>query len=147
MLIRSARIPTKCGTPVTTPLLETVAIEVWLLDQAMTRPLRVLPDASASVAVSGIVCPIGTSDVAGDTVTLATGTCTTVTLAQPSTPSILAKTTVLPGFKAFTTPVLVTVATLGVLLDHKTVLPDRGWLLLLRACAVSVMIEPTAMTG
>ena len=134
-------------TPVTTPLLETVAIEVWLLDQDTTRPLSVLPDASERFAVRVVVCPIGTLDVAGDTVTLATGTGTTVTFAQPSTPSMLAKMTALPVVSPVTPPVLVTAATFGTLLDQVVTLPVNAWPFAPRAWAVNMIVAPTVMVG
>ena len=47
----------------------------------MTRPDSVLPDASANAALSCVVEPIATLDIAGETVTVATGTGTTFTVA------------------------------------------------------------------
>lgn len=85
---------------------------------------------------------MATEDVAGETVTEATGTGTTVTFDQPSTPSILAKMTVLPTLIPVTNPDPVTSAMLGVLLDHDTVRPASGWPFALKACAVSPMDTP-----
>src|SRR5687768_6567901 len=89
----------------------------WLLDHDTTRPVRMLPDASRSSAVSCEVCPIGTEVVAGNTVTVATGTAMTLTFVQPRTPSMLAKTTVLPTLMPVTTPELETSAMLAALLE------------------------------
>lgn len=129
-------------TPVTTPALVTVATAVWLLDQDTTLPLNALPAASLVTAVSCVVWPIVTEAVDGETVTLATATGTTVTLDQPSTPSMLAKITALPALTALTSPEFRTSATLGVLLVHTTVRPVSGWPVALNACAVSMSVRP-----
>src|SRR5689334_14868625 len=66
-------------TPVTRPLAATVATLGSEVFQAMLRPERVFPWASASVAESCCVFPgpvIPTVAVAGDTVTFATGAST-----------------------------------------------------------------------
>src|SRR2546430_16738500 len=62
------------ATPVTSPLLLTVAAAVLLLCQVTVRPASELPFASLGVAVSGYVLPSFTVADAGVTVTDATGT-------------------------------------------------------------------------
>src|SRR6266480_4599552 len=65
-------------TPVTNPLLLTVAIVLSLDDQLIARPVKGLPLASRGVAVSCTVCPCSTLTEAGVTVTAATGTVGTI---------------------------------------------------------------------
>src|SRR6266516_1346660 len=59
--------------PVTSPLALTVAAELLLLDQVIDRPVRTLPFASLSVAVSCSAWPSFTVAAAGVSVTVATG--------------------------------------------------------------------------
>jgi len=60
------------ATPVTNPVLETVATLGLLLAHVTGRPVSGVPAASFSVAVSCIVFPTGSSPDAGDTSTEAT---------------------------------------------------------------------------
>jgi hypothetical protein len=100
------------ATPVTTPELETVAMFVFDDDQVTTRLVNVAPDASRSVATSDVVDPGVTDDDAGATVTVATGAGMTVTVADPSWPSLDATmVTGPPIVTAVTSPVDETVAT------------------------------------
>src|SRR5207245_7731970 len=62
------------ATPVTNPLVLTVATAVLLLTHVTVRPVRGVPFESFGVAVSGNVAPTITLAVAGLTVTDATGT-------------------------------------------------------------------------
>jgi len=71
------------ATPVTRPLVLTVATAVLLLAQVIVRPDRELPFASFGVAVSCTVWPTGTLAVVGLTATEATGTLVTVIAAVP----------------------------------------------------------------
>src|SRR5438309_2164435 len=89
---------------VTSPLPLTVATVVLLLDHVITRPDSRLPLASCGVAVSCTVCPTGGLAVAGATVTDATGTLDTATLAVPLLPSLVAVIVLEPGASAVTTP-------------------------------------------
>jgi hypothetical protein len=77
-------VTTPALTPVTTPLGETTAMALSLLDQLTARPVRVLPLASSVVAVSCTVEPMSTAAVDGDTFTVATGTAPTVIVAVPT---------------------------------------------------------------
>src|SRR5882762_1414390 len=65
-------------TPVTSPLLVTVATLLLLDDQLIARPVNGLPLASLGVAVSCTVCPWSTLADVGVTVTEATGTVGTI---------------------------------------------------------------------
>src|SRR5207249_89044 len=76
--------------PVTSPLELTVATDVLELAHVTTRPDNGLPLTSLGVAVSCAVLPSFTEADAGVTVTAATGTATTVTLAVPLCPSLVA---------------------------------------------------------
>src|SRR5207302_922533 len=109
------------ATPVTRPLLLTVAIAVLLLAQVTTRPDSGLPLASFGVAVSCAVVPSFTEAAAGATVTEATGTTVTVTLALPLWPSLVAVIVAEPATFAVTSPLLETVATDVLLENHVTV--------------------------
>jgi hypothetical protein len=100
-------------TPVTTPELDTVATFVFDDDQVIKGSVNVAPDASRSVAVSAVVDPGVTDAEAGATVTVATGGGVTVTVADPSCPSLVATmVTGPPIVTAVTRPVDETVATL-----------------------------------
>src|SRR4029077_15056412 len=99
------------ATPLTRPLTLTVAIAVLLLAQVTTRPASGLPLASCGVAVSCTVCPTCRLADAGATVTDATGTLDTATLAVPLLPSLTAVMVIEPGDRALTTPLPLTVAT------------------------------------
>lgn len=59
-------------------------------DHVTVRPVRVLPEASRTVAVSVCVPPIATENVEGETVTEATGTAVTVAAEVPVTVSQVA---------------------------------------------------------
>ena len=69
------------ATPWTTPWALTVATAALSDAQAMIRPVRTPPAESRSVTDSGVVAPTTTVADAGVTVTEATGTTLTVTLA------------------------------------------------------------------
>src|SRR6266550_2784802 len=61
------------ATPVTMPLISTVATAAALLTHVTTRAVSALPIESLGVAANCTVCPIGTVAVAGATATDATG--------------------------------------------------------------------------
>jgi len=92
------------ATPVTTPPVETVATAVALELQVTTRPVRVLPPASFVIAVSVCVAPTNTLADDGLTATVATGTGTTVTVAVPDFPSLVAVMTTVPSATPLTMP-------------------------------------------
>src|SRR6266566_1508887 len=104
------------ATPVTRPLAETVATPGALLAQVTTRPVSTLPAESFVVAVSCTAAPPTTLAEAGLTVTEATGTFATVTVAVPLFPSLVAVIVAEPAAFAVTNPVALTVATVVLLL-------------------------------
>jgi hypothetical protein len=109
--------------PVTTPVLETVATAALLELHETTRSVTTVPFASLTVATSVVVSPSLTFTVAGETVTLPTGTAATVTAEVPDLPSLVAVIVTEPAATPVTTPVADTVAS-AVLLDvHVTVRP------------------------
>src|SRR5712692_5776099 len=130
-------------TPVTRPLLSTVATAGALLAQVMTRPLSRLPFASFGVAVSRTVCPTPTVAVGGLTVTDATGTATVVSEADPVFPSLVAVIVAEPSETPATKPLVSTVATDGALLVQVTTRPLSGLPLASLVVAVSRAVCPT----
>jgi hypothetical protein len=124
----AVRVAEPAATPVTTPLPLTVATAALLLVQVITRPLSGLPLASFGVAVSATVCPTVTLAVAGLTVTDATGaagTLTTVTLAVPARPSLVAVRVAAPADMPVATPLALTAVTVGLLDAQVTARPVR----------------------
>lgn len=100
------------ATAVTSPAPETVATPLFDDVQDTTRPVRVAPEASRVVAVSCWTAPGVNVVDAGDTVTDATGGGVTVTLAEPSWPSLVATIVTGPPIAtAVTSPEVETVAT------------------------------------
>src|SRR5207253_1195934 len=98
------------------------------------------------VAVSCTVCPTRMLAVAGETATEATdatGTSVTVTVALPAFPSLVAVIVAVPTTMLVTSPLPLTVATLGLLLDHITVRPVRVPPAESFGVAVSGMVCPT----
>jgi hypothetical protein len=92
------------ATPVTTPVAETVATPVALELHVTMRPVSTLPPASFVVAVSDCVAPTNTLAEPGLTVTVATGTGTTVIEAVPVFPSLVAVIVTVPSATPVTTP-------------------------------------------
>src|SRR5437016_6076812 len=106
--------------PVTRPLGLTVATVVSPLLHVTVRPAKVPPAESFGVAVSCTVCATRIEAVAGATATEATGTGVTVTAALPALPSLVAVIVAVPTAPLVTSPLLLTVATPGLLLTHVT---------------------------
>src|ERR1051325_1063562 len=121
--IRAEAMP--ATLPVTSPLVLTVAAELLLLDQVIDRPVRTLPFASRSVAVSCCVWPSFSVADAGATVTEATGVCTTVMAAVPLWPSLVAVIGPAPAATPVTNPLALTVAAELLLLDQVIDRPVR----------------------
>jgi len=107
-------------TPVTTPVVETVAMALLLVDHVTVRPVSTLPLPSLVVAVSVVVWPTTTDAVGGATVTVATGTGVTVTEEVPVFPSLAAVIVTVPVEPPVTTPVVDTVAIALLLVLHET---------------------------
>src|SRR5205823_1075529 len=112
--------------PDTRPLLLTVATAVLEVGHVTVRPERGAPLASFGVAVSCTVWPACTDAEGGVTSTVATGTFVTVTDEVPLFPSLVAVIVAEPGVTPETRPLLLTVATAVLELDHVTVRPESG---------------------
>src|SRR5438046_1063551 len=113
-------------TPDTSPLLLTVATAVLELDHVTVRPESGFPPASLGVPVSCTVWPACTDAEGGVTSTVATWTFVTVTDEVPLFPSLVAVIVADPGVTPETRPLLLTVATAVLELDHVTVRPESG---------------------
>jgi hypothetical protein len=126
--------------PVTRPLPLTVATDVLVLVHVITRPDSGLPLASFAVAVSCTVCPVCRLAEAGVTVTDATGTFVTVTVAVPLFPSLVPVIVAEPTPAPVTRPFPSTV-TAELLLAHVTVRPvstlPRESVVVACSCAVA----------
>src|SRR6059058_1958114 len=129
-------------TPDTSPLLLTVATAVLELDHVTVRPESGFPPASLGVPVSCTVWPACTDAEGGVTSTVATGTFVTVTDEVPLFPSLVAVIVAVPGVTPDTSPLLLTVATAVLELDHVTVRPERGAPLASFGVAVSCTVWP-----
>src|SRR5437660_5106896 len=113
-------------TPLTRPLVLTVATAVLELDHVTVRPESGFPPASLGVPVSCTVWPAFTDAGGGVTSTAATGTLVVVTAELPLFPSLVAVIVAVPGVTPDTSPLLLTVATVVLELDHVTVRPESG---------------------
>src|SRR5438128_5526917 len=129
-------------TPETRPLLLTVATAVLELDHVTVRPESGLPPASLGVAVSCTVWPACTETEGGVTSTVATGTFVTLIDEVPLFPSLVAVIVAEPGVTPDTSPLLLTVATAVVELDHVTVRPESGFPPASLGVAVSCTVWP-----
>src|SRR5207249_5658119 len=109
-------------------------------------PVSVLPFASLRVAVSWNVRPVGTEAEAGVTVTEAAGAGggagVTVIAAVPLCPSLVAVIVAEPAAAPLTRPLLLTVATAVLLLDHVTLRPDSRFPFASLSVAVSCTAWP-----
>src|SRR5438046_9179892 len=114
-------------TPETSPLLLTMATAVLELDHVTVRPESGVPPASFGVAVSCTVWPACTDAEGGVTSTDATGTFVTLIDEVPLFPSLVAVIAAAPGVIPETSPLLLTVATAVLELDHVTVRPESGF--------------------
>src|SRR5690349_301538 len=133
-------------TPVTRPLLLTVATDVLPLPHVIVRPVSALPLASLGVAVNCTVWPAATDADAGLTVTLATGTVTAVTVIadEPLLPSEVAVIVAEPAATPVTRPLPLTVATDVVPLAHVIVRPVSALPLASWGVAVNCTVWPAA---
>jgi hypothetical protein len=112
-------------SPVTTPVVLTVALVVLSEDHVTDLPTRTFPPASFVVAVACVVLSTPIVDDPTDTVTDATATETTVTVADPLRPSLAAVMLADPALTAVTTPAVLTVATEELSDDQDTARPVR----------------------
>src|SRR2546430_87159 len=131
------------STPVPTPLELTVATATSLVAQLTTRPLSAFPAESLGVALSGTELATATLAVAGLTLTVATGTTTTVTAALPLLPPLAAVIVAVPAEAPVTSPLTFTLATPPLLLVHVMVRPLSGLPVESWAVAPSCAVPPT----
>jgi len=131
----------------TRPELDTTAMVSSLEVHPTSRPGNSAPDASRTLAESCTAPPTATLAVGGVTTTVSTGTCRTVTEAEPITPSTFAKMTAIPGDSAVTTPVLDTEATDGAPLDHDAGRPDSDWPFSACASTLNCTVCPVTTLG
>jgi hypothetical protein len=103
-------------TPVTTPVLDTVANVGELLDQNTARPTSDCPPTFRAIAVSCVVPPTRMLAVDGLISTAATGSGATVIVAWPVAPSLVAVIVAVPVATAVNMPCAETVA-VALLLD------------------------------
>src|ERR1041384_1662809 len=131
--------------PITSPLADTVATPLLLLDQVKVGPEMGLPLASLATAASCTVLPTFTLPVAGTTETDATvpvDGVVTVTAAVPVTPPVVAEMVAEPALTAVTNPLAETVA-FAVLLLQVKLCPLRTLPLASLATAASCAVPPT----
>src|SRR5207244_1893268 len=131
------------ATPVTSPLVLTVAIVALLVDHVTTRPVNTLPLASFVAAVSCVVWQGWTAADVGVTLTVATGTCVTVMLDVPFWPSLVAVIIADPAALALTIPEPLTVASVVLFEAHVTTRPVSGLPFASLGVAVSCVVWPT----
>src|SRR5439155_531641 len=135
------------ATPVTSPAADTVAIAVFELVHATARPVSTFPAASFSVALSCVVAPTKIFAAAGLTVTEATGTIATVTIAVPLFPSLVAVIVTAPTAPPVTSPLADTVAIAGFKLAQVITRPLSTFPAASLRVAVSCTVPPTYMFG
>ncbi len=136
------------ATPVTRPLLLTVAINVDPLAHVTVRPVNVFPAESFSVAVNWTVFPTPILGVPGVTVTVATGAGpVTVTVAVPLTLPLVAVMVAPPAATPVTSPLEFTLATNAEPLAHDTGRPLKVFPAESFSVAVSWTVFPTPILG
>jgi len=136
------------ATPVTRPLLLTVAINVDPLAHVTVRPVNVFPAESFSVAVNWTVFPTPILGVPGVTVTVATGAGpVTVTVAVPLTLPLAAVMVDDPAATPVTSPLEFTLATNAEPLAHDTGRPVKVFPAESFSVAVSWTVFPTPILG
>jgi hypothetical protein len=136
-------IAVPAATAVTRPLADTDATVGALDVHAIVRPGSVPPAESFGVALSCNVWPIPMLPDAGDTCTVATGTMKTVIGAVALLLSLVAVIVPVPAATPETSPEVLTVATLVLLLDHVTGRPVRRPPAESFGVAVSCSVRPT----
>src|SRR5438132_1327648 len=135
-------VPAPTATPVTRPLAETVPTAPLLVVQVTARPLSRLPLASLRVAVSCTVPPTYMLGAVGLTVTDATGTFATVTLAVPLCPSLVAVIVTAPAATPVTSPVADTLAIAAFELVHVITRPVNTFPAASFGVALSCCVAP-----
>ncbi len=129
----------------TRPLAFTVATAASLVAQVTTRPESGAPDASCGTAVSWVDVPTLIVADEGLTVTEATGTGLTVTVAEAVWLSLVATIVVVPAETPVARPLELTVAAPGLLLTHVIRRPVSGLPAESSGAAVNCCTAPTRM--
>jgi hypothetical protein len=130
---------------VTRPVLDTTATASLLELHPTTRSVStVVPE--RTVATSWTFALTAMALTAGVTVTLVTGICLTLTVADPVRPSLVAKITAVPAAIPVTTPLVDTLATLGAPDVQLTTRPPSGSPRASRGVAVNVTLCPIVMS-
>jgi hypothetical protein len=127
---------------VTNPLCDTVATDASVELHVTDLPLRVTPFTSR---VTALACDVSTIEMvvrSSDTVTDATGTGTTVTVALPVFPSPVAMMCAVPIATPVTTPVEFTVAINGASELHEIARPLKVAPLAANVVAVACVVWP-----
>ena len=130
-------------TPVTSPVLSTVAILSFDDDHVTVRPVSLFPTASSGSAIRCTVSPTLIAALDGVTRTDETPCGMTVIVEKPETPEALAAMRTVPTATPVTTPVLDTVAIAAFSVFQKTVAPDTGWPAPSTTDADSVTLAPS----
>src|SRR6478672_2594244 len=104
---------------VTSPVDDTLATLGALVDHDTARPARGCPDPSRGSALSCVVCPTTRSLPLGVIATEETGTDDTVIDEPADFPSLAAVMIALPAVSAVTSPALLTVATVALLVVNE----------------------------
>ena len=135
------------ATALTAPVLAlTVATAVFELLHTITRPVSTLFAASRVTAVAVVVPPTMIEDAPREAVTVATGTCVTVSVAEPAMPSLVAVMFAVPAATALTAPELaLTVATAVFELLQTITRPVSTLFAASRVTAVAVVVPPTTI--
>ena len=108
------------ATPLTSPVVDTVAMLLLLEPHVTTRSVTTVPFASLTTAVSCVVDPLLTLVGEGVTVTVPTGTAVTTTEVEPLLLSLVAVIVAVPGDTAVMRPADDTVAIVLLLELHVT---------------------------
>jgi hypothetical protein len=134
------------ATPVMAPVVALiVAADGLELDHATARPVSTLPLASRVTAVALVFAPETMLVAASETLSVATGTTTDVTLTEalPVFPSLVALIVALPFATPVTSPVVaLTVATAGFELANVTTLPVNTPAEASHVVAVACVVPP-----
>ena len=131
------------ATPVTRPLVDTVATPALELVHVTARLVNAFPTESLGVAVSCTRCPATTLVEAGLRVTDATGTFDTVTVEVPLCPSLVAVIVAVPTTTPVTMPEPLTVATAASLEAHVIARPLSGFPFTSLSVTASCAVAPT----
>ena len=135
------------AAPVTLPVASTPAIAPSRLSHVTTRPVSTLPASSKTVAVRLPMPPTVSWSVSGSTSIESTATGLTTTFADPTMPSTVAVTSVMPTATPVAIPVATSIVTIvGSSVPHVTGRPSRRFPAASKASAVKATIPPTRIS-